>query len=74
MSASDNKTLMQEIFEGLANRDGTLFTERMSARLSLDQRRRQQTVGHVRRQGRRAARFAGTLAGAAGRTIADIGA
>ncbi len=30
MSASDNKKLMQEIFAGLANRNGTLFTERMS--------------------------------------------
>jgi len=30
MSASDNKKLLQEIFAGLANRDGTLFTERMA--------------------------------------------
>ncbi len=30
MSAIDNKKLMQEIFAGLANRDGTLFTERMA--------------------------------------------
>lgn len=30
MNAAENKKLMQEIFEGLANRDGTLFTERMS--------------------------------------------
>ena len=30
MDATDNKKLMQEIFAGLANRDGTLFTERMA--------------------------------------------
>lgn len=30
MSATDNKKLMQEIFEGLANRDGTLLIERMA--------------------------------------------
>jgi ketosteroid isomerase-like protein len=30
MSAIDNKKLMQEIFAGLANRNGTLFTERMA--------------------------------------------
>ncbi|MDO9562575.1 MAG: nuclear transport factor 2 family protein [Bradyrhizobium sp.] len=30
MSAIDNRKLMQEIFAGLANRDGTLFTDRMA--------------------------------------------
>ena len=30
MSATDNRKLMQEIFAGLANRNGTLFTERMA--------------------------------------------
>ena len=30
MSAIDNKKLMQEIFAGLANRNDTLFTERMA--------------------------------------------
>lgn len=30
MSATDNKKLMQEIFEALANRDGTLLIERMA--------------------------------------------
>jgi len=30
MSASENKELMEEIFVGLANRNGTLLTERMS--------------------------------------------
>ena len=30
MRAIDNKKLMQEIFAGLANRDGTLFTEAMA--------------------------------------------
>jgi ketosteroid isomerase-like protein len=30
MSAPENKKLMEEIFAGLANRDGTLFTERMA--------------------------------------------
>jgi len=30
MSAIENKKLMQEIFAGLANRNGTLFTERMA--------------------------------------------
>ena len=30
MSAIDNKKLMQEIFAGLANRNGTLFTESMA--------------------------------------------
>ena len=30
MSAIDNKKLMQEIFAGLANRNGALFTERMA--------------------------------------------
>jgi uncharacterized protein len=30
MSASENKKLMEEIFAGLANRNGTLFTERMA--------------------------------------------
>lgn len=30
MSAIDNKKLMQEIFAGLANRNGTLFTEAMA--------------------------------------------
>ena len=31
MSAIDNRKLMQEIFAGLANRDGTLFTASMAA-------------------------------------------
>ena len=30
MSASENKKLMEQVFAGLASRDGTLFTERMS--------------------------------------------
>ena len=30
MSASENKKLMEEIFAGLANRNGTLLTERMA--------------------------------------------
>ncbi|MCU1441758.1 MAG: hypothetical protein JWP85_2755 [Rhodoglobus sp.] len=30
MSAIENKKLIQEIFAGLANRNGTLFTERMA--------------------------------------------
>ncbi|WP_315834570.1 nuclear transport factor 2 family protein [Bradyrhizobium prioriisuperbiae] len=30
MSSTDNKQLLQEIFEGLANRDGTLFIDSMT--------------------------------------------